>query len=94
MSLKYPKELYIDCGIYSGDFDGSEKHHKEKLVKCKKVHTCSSCDNEIKPSQYALRETAIIEDLGWCSCYTCTKCIEHWLEESGQGGDNEWDESN
>ena len=89
MYLKYPKELYVDCGLYDGDFDGSERCHTEKLVKCRKLHTCSFCDNEINPGQYALRETAIIENLGWCSCYTCTKCIEDWLEESGQVGDDE-----
>ena len=89
MNLKYLKELYIDCGFYGGDFDGGERCHTEKLVKCRNVHTCSYCKDEINPGQYALRENAIIDDLGWCSCYTCTKCIEDWLEETGQAGGDE-----
>lgn len=34
-------------------------------------------------------DNAIIDDLGWRSCYTCTECIEDWLEETGQTGGDE-----
>lgn len=31
-----------------------------------------------------LMQRAIVEDMGWCSCYICLPCVEQWLEESGQ----------
>ena len=82
--IKYPKEMYLDCGFYGGDMDGSEQCHSEKIVKCRKSHICSACQKEIKAGDEALYETAIVEGMGWCSCYTCLQCIEKWLEESGQ----------
>ena len=29
-------------------------------------------------------QSAVVQDMGWCSCYICLPCIENWLEESGQ----------
>lgn len=29
-------------------------------------------------------QKAVVEDMGWHSCYICLPCIEKWLEESGQ----------
>ena len=31
-----------------------------------------------------LMQKAVVEGMGWCSCYICLPCIEQWLEESGQ----------
>lgn len=31
-----------------------------------------------------LKQKAIVEGQGWCSCYICLPCVENWLEESGQ----------
>lgn len=31
-----------------------------------------------------LMQKAVVEDMGWCSCYICLPCVEQWLEESGQ----------
>lgn len=82
--MKYPKEMYLDCGFCDGDMDGSEQCHSEKIVKCRKSHICSACQKEIKAGDEALYETAIVEGMGWCSSYTCLPYIEAWLEESGQ----------
>ena len=31
-----------------------------------------------------LTQRAVVEGIGWCSCYICLPCVEQWLEESGQ----------
>ena len=46
--LKYPKDMYTDCGLYDGDMDSEEiSCYKEKLVKCRKPHKCNACDKDI-----------------------------------------------
>ncbi len=82
--LKYDKELYTDCGFYSGDMDDTYIEESEKLVKCRKQHTCMNCQRTINIGEYAVCETALFPGEGRKSAYTCTKCIEDWLEESGQ----------
>lgn len=79
--MKYPIENYIDSGFY-GDC-GDVENYKEKIVKCRKVHKCSSCQSEIKSGQYALIETGFLDGEP-VSSYTCLPCIEEWLEKSGQ----------
>lgn len=90
--LKYDKSLYTDCGFYAGDMDDSYIEEEEKLVKCRKPHKCSACQRDINKGEYAVRETAIFPGEGRRSCYTCTTCIEAWLEESGQAGEGESDD--
>ena len=79
--MKYPIEMYTDSGFY-GDCADAE-NYKEKVVKCRKSHKCSPCQTEIKAGEYALRETGFLDGEP-VSAYTCLKCIEEWLEESGQ----------
>lgn len=81
--MKYDRMKYLDSGFY-GDFEEEEvKCYKEKLVKCRKEHKCSACEKEIAIGAYAICETGFMDGKG-VSCYTCTDCIEEWLEESGQ----------
>lgn len=83
-NLKYPKEMYTDCGLYDGDMDSEEiSCYKEKLVKCRKPHKCNCCRKDILVGDYALSESGFTDGHAM-SCYTCTDCIESWLEESGQ----------
>jgi hypothetical protein len=79
--MKYKPELYIDCGFYGID-EGMECY-TEKIVKCRKVHNCISCQKEIKEGQQALYGSGFIYGEP-ASAYTCLDCIEEWLEESGQ----------
>lgn len=79
--MKYNKDLYVDSGIYGMDED--IRNHKEKIVKCRKPHSCVSCEKEIERGEQALLETGFCE-AGAVSAYTCLECIEQWLEESGQ----------
>jgi len=79
--MKYEKELYIYSGFYGGDED--IQNHKEKLVKCRKPHKCAACEKEIKVGEHALYESGFMDGEP-VSVYTCTACIEGWLEESGQ----------
>lgn len=82
--LKYPKELYIGSGFFGDDRNCEYTNESEKLVKCRKSHKCVNCQKWIKIGDYAVEEKALFREEGWKSCYICTKCIEEWLEESGQ----------
>ena len=90
--LKYDKGMYVDSGFYAGDMDDSYIQESEKLVKCRKPHTCSNFQKTIKAGDYAVCETALFPGEGRKSAYLCTTCIEGWLEESGQvGGEENWE---
>lgn len=82
--MKYPEEMYIDSQICARDMDGSENNFTEKVVKSRKSHKCCICEREIPKGEKILMQRAIVEDMGWHSCYICLPCIEKWLEESGQ----------
>lgn len=43
------------------------------------------CGREIKAGEKAVCEKGFLNRKP-TSCYTCLKCIEDWLEESGQTG--------
>ena len=79
--MKYEKERYLLSGFYPGDEDILDL--KEKVVKCRKPHTCAACEKEIAPGEHALLETGFLDGRP-VSCYTCLPCIEEWLEMSGQ----------
>ena len=79
--MKYDKELYLDSGFYGLDED--IENHKEKIVKCRKLHSCVSCQKEIKVGEQALYESGFLDGEP-VAAYTCITCIEEWLEESGQ----------
>ena len=82
--MKYPEEMYIDSQIFAGDMDGSESNFSEKIVKTRKVHNCCVCEKEFEKGTKMVMQSAVVQDMGWCSCYICLPCIESWLEESGQ----------
>ena len=79
--MKYKPEDYsiADTGFY-GLADEDIDHYQEKLVKCRKVHTCMNCENEIPASAYAIRETGFM-DGSPVSAYTCIDCMDKWLDE-------------
>ena len=79
--MKYDKDLYIDSGFYG--IDEEIENHKEKIVKCRKQHTCVACDKQINIGDQALNESGFVDGEP-ASVYTCLDCIEKWLEESGQ----------
>ncbi len=82
--LKYPKDAYLNCDYYGGDED--IQFRKFELVKCKKPHECMGLDckdREIKPGDYAVKETALLYSSGWSSCYTCIHCMDKYLDEIG-----------
>ena len=49
----------------------------------RKPHICASCQKEIKAGENVLYESGFYGGEP-VSAYTCLKCIEEWLEESGQ----------
>lgn len=84
--MKYKPEDYLDSGFYS-DMDTDIEYHKEKLVKCRKPHKCmGGCDSEVKAGNYALLETGFMDGKP-VSCYTCTDCIDKWLDELAEVGE-------
>lgn len=77
--MKYKPEDYIDSGFYGIDED--VENYKEKLVKCRKPHKCmGGCEKEIPIGAYAVRETGFMDGMP-VSSYTCTDCIDKWLDE-------------
>lgn len=82
--MKYAEEMYIDSQIFTGDMDGSESNFTEKIVKTRKPHNCCVCEKEIAQGTKMVMQSAVVQDLGWRSCYICLSCIENYLEESGQ----------
>lgn len=81
--MKYPEEMYLNSGFCDGDMDVEIECYKEKIVKCRKEHTCSNCQNIIAKGEKALYENGFMDGKA-VSSYTCLHCIEKWLEESGQ----------
>ena len=84
IKLKYPKELYIGSGFFCEDMDCEYTNRFEKLVKCRKSHKCAYCQKQINIGDYAIEDKALFPKEGWKSCYICVRCIEEWLEETGQ----------
>ena len=82
--LKYPKELYTGSGFFGVDMDCEYTNQSEKLVKCRKLHNCVNCQKRINIGDYAVEDKALFPKEGWKTCHICIKCIEEWLEESGQ----------
>lgn len=80
--MKYKPEDYSisESGFY-GIGEEDIENYKEKLVKCRKPHKCiGGCEKEINVGEYAIRETGFI-DRQPVSSYTCTDCIDKWLDE-------------
>jgi len=79
--MKYKPEDYSisETGFY-GVYDEDIENYKEKLVKCRKPHKCMSCEKEIKPGEYAIRESGFMDGEPVTS-YTCTDCMDKWLDE-------------
>jgi len=75
--MKYKKELYEETEFYGCDED--LENHQQKIVKCRKPHTCANCGNEIKVGEEALRETGFLDEP--VSAYTCIVCCDEWLDE-------------
>lgn len=88
MTLKYPKELYVNSDYFGGDMDCEYTDEIQKLVKVRKQHECCGygkrCKKKINIGDYAVVDKALFPGEGWKSCYICVSCIEEWLEESGQ----------
>lgn len=83
--MKYSEEMYLGSNIFDGDMDGLESSNfTEKIVKIRKEHICCVCEKEMPKATKMVMQSAVVQDLGWCSCYICLPCIENWLGESGQ----------
>lgn len=81
--LKYPKERYEEeiHSFYGGDMDSDIEVISAKLVKCRRVHKCmGGCERIIGIGQYAVCEKSFFEN-GPVSCYTCTDCLDRWIDE-------------
>lgn len=79
--MKHSPEKYNlgDLGFYGID-ETEIACYKEKLVKCRKEHTCASCQEIIQVGKHAVRESGFMDGKA-VSCYTCTDCIDKWIDE-------------
>lgn len=80
--MKYSPEYYsIQNTNFYGLNDDEIVNYKEKLIKCRKPHKCmGGCEKEIPVGEYAIRETGFMDGQP-VSSYTCTDCIDEFLEE-------------
>ncbi len=60
--MKYDKDLYTYSGIYDSDMDGELEIREEKLVNCRKPHTCMSCQREINAGEEAVCERGFLDN--------------------------------
>lgn len=79
--LKYDGDLYLDNEIYGCDEDFVRKN--EKVVRCRKPHRCGSCGCEIRDGGHAVCETGFMCGKP-AAYYTCIKCMEEWMKETGR----------
>jgi hypothetical protein len=87
-NMKYKPEEYSirDTGFY-GLGDEDIENYKEKLVKCRKLHKCAGgCEKDIPAGVYAIRETGFMDGQP-VSTYTCTDCMDAWLDELKELGE-------
>ena len=80
--MKYTEEEYINAGYFEVDDVTSNQNYK--VVKVRKAHHCvglETPDHTINVGERALRETAIVEDAGFQTCYVCLPCVDKWLDE-------------
>jgi hypothetical protein len=85
--MKYPISEYEETEFYLPDDE--VVNHQQKIVKTRKPHKCCNCQKEIKPGEYALRETGFMDGQP-VSCYTCIECCDEWLDEiNGMDEDEE-----
>jgi len=73
--MKKPKEFYNNFRLYE-DRDSWMVNWSSRIVKTRKIHHCYNCDTDILKGSEALLETAIDPDKGFCSNYTCSKCVD------------------
>ena len=76
--MKRKLEEYIDCGFYEGDEDIA--NYQQKVVKCRKDHLCSSCQQKIGKGKHSLRETGFMDGAP-VQNYVCIPCLDKWLDE-------------
>ena len=84
--MKYPISEYEETEFYLPDDE--VVNHQQKIVKTRKPHKCCNCQKEIKPSEYALRETGFMDGQP-VSCYTCIECCDEWLDEINEMDEDE-----
>ena len=80
--MKYTEEQYINAGYFEVDDVTSNQNYK--IVKVRKWHHCVGLETPehiIEIGEQALRETAIVEDAGFQTCYVCLPCLDKWLNE-------------
>ena len=77
--MKREKSYYNNFRIYI-DRDSWITAWKSRIVKTRKIHHCYNCDTDIPISSEALLETGIDPDTGPVSAYTCSKCVDEYVE--------------
>ncbi len=84
--MKYAKEKYLNSGIWDDVIlQADAQHLHNKLVKIRKEHDCLICHNWIQIGDMALNTSAWLpHEGGWNSWYTCTGCIERFIEDTHQ----------
>ena len=84
--MKYKKEVYEEIDLFAGDMDSEYEDVSQKIVKARKPHKCMDCETEIPVGDNALSLTSIGEE-GFVTIYSCIPCLDKWLEELEEHGE-------
>jgi len=84
--MKYKKEVYEELSLFDGDRDSDFEDVSQKIVKTRKLHKCMDCEAEIPVGDNALSLTAI-GDGGFVTIYSCIPCLDKWLDELEEHGE-------
>lgn len=88
--MRFKKETYLKYWSGFGDRDIDIRCNTKKIVKVRKEHDCMMATlvgnkhHTIKPGEYALVDTALVDRDFWGHAYLCLKCLDkHLIEDCG-----------
>ena len=83
-TLKYPDYVYLEHDLFSGDVDVDQKHHKRKLVKSRKEHTCCGSyawEQHLIPIGTKIYFESCFLEGRPVTTYFCLKCYDRYLDD-------------
>lgn len=93
--MKHNADDYLNYDPFEGDMDADIRCRTVKLVRTRAPHDCATWlePHTIEPGTMARFDKAFVDGSHWGSYYTCTACMDQWLDEViGLDGDEYFDE--
>jgi hypothetical protein len=93
-TLRFPESEYVAYDPFDGD-DASITCRTVKLVEVRKEHACfmgagpNGDKHVIARGALARFEKALVDSDFWGTSYVCVPCMDKWLADILDGGDDE-----